>query len=57
MAAIRGETHKFLGMKQMFRDRKFGADIANKVQETLDKFPIKFGKENGRKTPTGNELF
>ena len=38
VTSARGEEHKYLGMKFVFRDSKFTVDITEKAKEILDKF-------------------
>ena len=48
----RGEEHEPLGMKFMLRNGEFILDVAGKVKQILEEFPMKFKNDKSEKMKT-----
>ena len=55
---VRGKLHDFLGMNFDFTEAKvLSVDMCGHVDNMIDSFPIKFGKEDTSKYPADKDLF
>ena len=54
---VRGNVHRYLGMKFVFGEGKVKIDMANYIKRMLEEFPVKFHKHKFIGTPAGQDMF
>jgi hypothetical protein len=54
--ATRGNTHDYLGMTLIFKDKKVTVDMTDYVENMLAEFPLKLKKSETAMTPAGDNL-
>ena len=54
---VRGDVHRYLGMKFVFGEGKVKIDMTNYVKRMLEEFPVKFHKHEYIRTPAGQDMF